>query len=106
MVVRRGFVSPPRVFRSILTGGDPGQSEIVTQRAEDDKCQILSEVFEGLTLGTPISLMVWNKDARAEAYREMESAFQVMKLSKREGEPESCRRDNYEVIELTLGLLQ
>jgi len=53
----------------------PGQSEIVSPRDEEDKCQILSGVFEGLTLGTPISVMVWNKDARPEAYREMESAF-------------------------------
>src|SRR5262245_14045537 len=48
----------------------PGQSEIVTQRAEEDRCQILSCVFEGYTLGTPISIMAWNKDARPEAYRE------------------------------------
>jgi len=53
----------------------PGQSEIVTQRAEEDRCQILSGVFEGYTLGTPISVMVWNKDARPEAYREMATAF-------------------------------
>jgi chorismate synthase len=53
----------------------PGQSEIVTPRAEEDKCQILSGTFAGLTLGTPISIMVWNKDARPEAYREMETAF-------------------------------
>ncbi|HWY92731.1 MAG TPA: chorismate synthase [Chthoniobacterales bacterium] len=53
----------------------PGQSEIVTQRAEEDRCQILSGVFEGYTLGTPISIMVWNKDARPEAYQEMETAF-------------------------------
>ena len=53
----------------------PGQSEIVTQRAEEDRCQILSGVFDGRTLGTPISIMVWNKDARPEAYREMETTF-------------------------------
>ncbi len=53
----------------------PGQSEIVSPRDEADQCQILSGVFEGLTLGTPISVMVWNKDARPEAYREMESAY-------------------------------
>src|SRR5450631_4941873 len=53
----------------------PGQSEIVSPRDEEDRCQILSGVFENLTLGTPISVMVWNKDARPEAYREMESAF-------------------------------
>ena len=53
----------------------PGQSEIVTQRAEEDRCQILSGVFDGRSLGTPISIMVWNKDARPEAYREMETTF-------------------------------
>src|SRR5271165_3332884 len=72
---------PPRIPLSAediqfdLDRRRPGQSEIVTQRAEEDKCQILSGIFEGLTLGTPISLIVWNKDARPEAYREMESAF-------------------------------
>jgi chorismate synthase len=53
----------------------PGQSEIVTPRAEDDRCQILSGVFQGQTLGTPICIAVMNKDARPEAYREMETAF-------------------------------
>lgn len=53
----------------------PGQSEIVTPRAEEDRCEILSGVFEGQTLGTPISIVVRNKDARPEAYREMETMF-------------------------------
>jgi chorismate synthase len=53
----------------------PGQSEIVTPRDEADQCRILSGVFEGQTLGTPICVAVMNKDARSEAYREMESAF-------------------------------
>ena len=72
---------PPRIpltaadIQADLDRRRPGQSEIVSPRDEEDKCQILSGVFEGLTLGTPISVMVWNKDARPEAYREMESAF-------------------------------
>src|SRR5580698_7468228 len=53
----------------------PGQSEIVTPRAEEDKCEILSGVFEGKTTGTPIAILVRNKDARPEAYKEMETAF-------------------------------
>jgi chorismate synthase len=53
----------------------PGQSEIVTPRAEADRCEILSGVFEGKTTGTPIAILVRNKDARPEAYREMETAF-------------------------------
>ena len=53
----------------------PGQSEIVTPRKEEDRCQILSGVFEGKTTGTPISILVWNKDARPEAYTEMQAAY-------------------------------
>jgi chorismate synthase len=53
----------------------PGQSAIVTPRDEADRCQILSGVFEGRTLGTPISILVMNKDARPEAYAEMKSTY-------------------------------
>lgn len=53
----------------------PGQSEIVTPRDEADHCRILSGVFQGRTLGTPIAVSVVNKDARPESYREMEHAY-------------------------------
>lgn len=53
----------------------PGQSRIVTPRQESDSVQILSGVFEGQTLGTPISLWVKNEDARPEAYAEMAAKF-------------------------------
>src|ERR1700677_1097919 len=53
----------------------PGQSKIVTPRKESDTCQILSGTFEGLTLGTPISIMVRNEDQRPEAYQEMETLY-------------------------------
>ena len=53
----------------------PGQSDIVTPRKEADTCKILSGVFRGVTLGTPISIMVPNTDARPEAYSEMETHF-------------------------------
>lgn len=53
----------------------PGQSEIVTPRDEADQCEILSGVFEGQTLGTPISILVRNKDARPEAYAEMKDKY-------------------------------
>lgn len=53
----------------------PGQSDIVTPRKEADRCEILSGVFQGRTLGTPIAILVRNEDARPEAYREMETAF-------------------------------
>ncbi len=53
----------------------PGQSDIVTPRKEEDICRILSGVFQGHTLGTPIAILTTNTDARPEAYREMETAF-------------------------------
>ncbi|WP_009957905.1 chorismate synthase [Verrucomicrobium spinosum] len=53
----------------------PGQSKIVTQRKEGDRCQILSGVLNGQTLGTPISIMVPNEDQRSDAYKEMETAY-------------------------------
>jgi chorismate synthase len=53
----------------------PGQSKFTTQRKEEDRCQILSGVFEGKTLGTPIAILVRNKDARAEDYVEMARKF-------------------------------
>lgn len=53
----------------------PGQSKIVTPRKESDTVEILSGTFEGLTLGTPISMWVRNKDARPAAYEEMATKF-------------------------------
>jgi chorismate synthase len=53
----------------------PGQSKITTQRKEEDRCEILSGVFEGKTLGTPISILVRNKDARPEDYVEAAKKF-------------------------------
>ncbi len=49
----------------------PGQSKITTPRKEEDKCEILSGVFEGKTLGTPIAILVKNKDTRSQDYDEM-----------------------------------
>ena len=53
----------------------PGQSDIVTPRDEADTCHILSGVFEGRTLGSPIALLVRNQDARPSAYEEMRDLF-------------------------------
>ena len=53
----------------------PGQSHITTQRKEADQARILSGVFEGRTLGTAISVMVDNADARPSAYDEVRDTF-------------------------------
>lgn len=49
----------------------PGQSALVTARNEADAVEILSGVFEGKTLGTPVAMIVRNQDARSEDYREI-----------------------------------
>src|SRR5471030_378474 len=53
----------------------PGQSAITTQRQEEDRCEILSGVFDGKTLGSPIALLVRNRDARPEDYEQVAKAF-------------------------------
>ena len=53
----------------------PGQSKITTPRKESDRCEILSGIFEGKTLGTPIALLVRNKDTRPQDYREMAQTY-------------------------------
>ena len=53
----------------------PGQSQLTTQRQEDDRCEILSGVFEDRSLGTPIAVLVRNKDARPADYADMAKTF-------------------------------
>lgn len=53
----------------------PGQSHLVSQRKESDTVRILSGVFEGLTLGTPIALSILNEDMRPGDYREMRDKY-------------------------------
>lgn len=53
----------------------PGQSRITSQRKETDTARILSGVFEGKTLGTAISIMVQNEDARTDDYLDIKDAY-------------------------------
>jgi len=53
----------------------PGQSKFTTQRKEDDKVNILSGVFEGKTTGTPISMIIFNKDMRSRDYETIKNKF-------------------------------
>ncbi|MCH8061737.1 MAG: chorismate synthase [Chloroflexi bacterium] len=72
---------PPRLSLDVsdiqreLDRRRPGQSEISTQRKEGDQAQILSGVFEGRTLGTPILIGVWNKDSRSRDYEHMRTKY-------------------------------
>ena len=53
----------------------PGQSKYTTQRKEEDKVEILSGVFEGLTTGHPLSLIINNSDQRSKDYSDIKDKF-------------------------------
>jgi chorismate synthase len=72
---------PPRVplpldaIQRELDRRRPGQSHLVSQRKELDQVEILSGVLDGLTLGTPIAMVVRNVDARGKDYEEIAHAY-------------------------------
>ena len=72
---------PPQVelstddIQAELNRRKPGQSDVTTQRKEDDIVEILSGVFEGKTLGTPISLIIYNQDQRSKDYSNIKDVF-------------------------------
>ena len=72
---------PPRVPLAVeeiqreLDRRRPGQSKITTARAEPDTAEILSGVFEGQTLGTPIAVMIRNQDARGSDYEPFKDKY-------------------------------
>lgn len=53
----------------------PGQSAITTQRKESDRVRILSGIYEGKTLGTPITLLIPNEDSRPGDYDQLQDAY-------------------------------
>ena len=53
----------------------PGSSKYTTQRKEDDEVEILSGVFEGKTTGTPIGLLIRNKDQKSKDYDDLKDVF-------------------------------
>ena len=72
---------PPRIPLSYediqceLDRRKPGQSRLTTPRDEEDIVEILSGTYDGLTLGTPISMMVRNKDQRSKDYDDMAAKY-------------------------------
>lgn len=58
-----------------LTRRKPGQSNITTQRKEDDSVEFLSGVFEGTTTGTPIAFLVRNEDQKSKDYSHLKDSF-------------------------------
>ncbi|HYD48145.1 MAG TPA: chorismate synthase [Terriglobales bacterium] len=72
---------PPRLSLDVaeiqrdLDRRRPGQSKITTPRAEADLAEILSGLFDGQTLGTPIAILVRNTDARPSAYEDFKDKY-------------------------------
>lgn len=72
---------PPRLaldeadIQAELDRRRPGQSRLTTPRQEADRVEILSGVFEGRTLGSPIALLVRNQDARPSAYEHLKDVY-------------------------------
>ncbi len=76
-VIIEGCPAGVRVDLELLRGQlqrrRPGQSSVTTSRNENDDPEILSGVFEGTTLGTPIAVMVRNTDARSQDYSQIKN---------------------------------
>jgi len=64
-----------KYIQKFLNKRKPGQSKYTTQRKEDDIVEILSGVFNGKTTGTPICLLIRNKDTRSKDYSEIKDKF-------------------------------
>jgi chorismate synthase len=62
-------------IQTFLDRRKPGQSKYTTQRKEDDKVKILSGVFNKKTTGTPISLVIYNKDQKSKDYEKIKNKF-------------------------------
>src|ERR1039458_2391348 len=70
-----GLVITEAEIQKELDRRRPGQSAITTPRQEHDEIHILSGVSDGLTTGTPIMLLAYNKDARPEDYAQLKDLY-------------------------------
>ena len=62
-------------INSELNRRRPGQSEIVTQRKEDDSVEFLSGIFEGKSTGTPIGFIIVNQDQKSKDYSHIKDSY-------------------------------
>jgi len=70
-----GLKIEPEFIQEQLDRRKPGQSDIVTPRAEEDHVHILSGIFEGISTGTPIGMIIYNKDVRSKDYDNLKDLF-------------------------------
>jgi len=70
-----GLEIGPEEIQAELDLRKPGQSDLTTLRKEPDRVEILSGVFEGKTLGTPIALIIFNRDMRPYDYSKLKDLY-------------------------------
>ena len=70
-----GVAISENIIQAFLDKRKPGQSKFTSQRKEADKVSILSGVFEGLSTGTPIQLMIKNNDQKSKDYSNISEKF-------------------------------
>ena len=70
-----GIPMSEEFIQEYLDRRKPGQSQFTTSRREGDKAEILSGIFDGVTLGTPISVLVRNSDQHSNDYSNIEHTF-------------------------------
>lgn len=70
-----GLAIDENFLQAELDRRKPGQSRITTQRKEDDRLTVLSGVFEGMSTGTPIAIVIENQDQRSKDYSHISESF-------------------------------
>jgi len=70
-----GVAIDEKYIQGQLDRRKPGQSKITTQRKEPDTFEILSGVFEGKSTGTPIAMIIWNKDQKSKDYTHIAASY-------------------------------
>lgn len=73
--VPAGLAIDEAFIQSELDRRRPGQNKFATQRKESDRVEILSGVFDGVSTGTPIAMVIFNKDQKSKDYSAIKDIF-------------------------------
>ncbi len=73
--VPAGLKIDENFIQSELDRRKPGKNRYATQRKEDDRCEILSGVFEGISTGTPIGMIIFNSNQKSSDYENIKNIF-------------------------------
>ena len=73
--VPAGIKIDENFIQSEMDRRKPGKNRFATARSEDDKVEILSGVFEGVSTGTPISMVIFNKNQKSRDYSNIKDVF-------------------------------